>query len=611
MKAENKSGILSFLNNYKFEFLIMLFVFVYLYPVLGSGFVHDDVFNSMMHGVAVNGDMSVSSFVADNENFWLQSGRVFPLGPLIYYFFDVLSYTSNMCLYYKIYIVLLTMANVWLCGVLVEKITHSKRLKLFVMLIIPIFFQVVLISFNALYSFHGLVQNVMLFGLLSLIFAILYFEKKKKRDVVLSTVFMACAMLFYEVGFLFIFAVIFIALFRKEISFWSRVKSVIPQMSVFLLIFMVNVYARMTAEVSSYSGVDIHLGDMSAIIKTFLKQFSAAVPLTQAYFGKADIGNALIAFDWRHLVCLPIFAFMSYMIAFRLKKDDEQESNKANLLVILIGGICVAVPCFLISLSARYQGEVHLGYGHLPVYAEWLGMALITTGLFSLIANLIKKKTPVFLLCIVIGLPIMSINISTMDAFFTSLYPHSVVSRETYVSAIRDGFYDEVNDSSLLVYDNGTQFLALPTGDMFATYADRKIVTQDVNAYKQSLSVDNEPDKQNTDGQQAFSAKETDAYFTKELFYDVNGGLIVKGHLDVSPDADDPSKIKMLLSNVQLYLNFPEALRNITIEYMSFSAGGSDAHSTTIDAARLSKDGIVVDLSEGGLIDADSIIIRQ
>lgn len=610
MQQKMIERFLNFVSRYKYEFLIMVFAFVYLYPVLNSGFVNDDIYNSLTHGASVNRGESVWSFIAENESYWFQHGRVFPLGPLITLLFDVLALTGDISLYYKLYIVLMTLVNIWLCGVLTEKITHSKRLKLFVMLVIPLFFQIAFISFSALYSFHGLAQGVMLFGLLSLIFTIFYFEKQKKRYAIWSAVFMACAMLLYEVGFMFIFAAILIALFRKEHSFGGRLKAVIPQLVVFALIFLVNVYARMTADTSSYSGVDIHLSDMNVIANTFLKQFSAAVPLSQVYCGREHISGSLIFFNWRQLVCLPIFAFMSYMIVFRIKKEEGQESNRANLLTILIGCIFVIVPCLLISASARYQNEIDFGLGHLPVYAEWLGMALITTGLFSLVANLIRKKTPILVLCIIVGLPILTVNICSMEGFFSSLYPHAVVSREAYVSAIKDSFYDEMNEKTLLVFDNSPQLFALPNGDLFATYAGRKMPAQDINTYKAAVANMEAAAMPSADALTVSSQLKMDTYFTKELCYDANGAVILKGHLDnISADAADPSIARILLSDVQLYINLSKGSRDITIEYTSYDAdGNSQAHSTKIDAGSLSKDGIIMNLYEDGQIDGYSVI---
>ena len=599
---------LNFLNRYKYEFIIMVFAFVYLYPILKSGFVNDDVFNALAHGASVNRGVSVWNLIAENEYSWFVSGRVFPLGPFITLLFDALALTANMSFYYKLYIVLLTLANIWLCGVLVEKITHAKRLKLFVMLVIPIFFQIAFISFNALYSFHGLVQSVMLFGLLSLICTISYFEKQKKRYVVSSAVFMACAMLLYEVGFMFIFAVILIALFRKDRSFWSRLRAIIPQLTVFLLIFLVNVYARMTADTSAYGGVEVHLSDMNAVFSTFVKQFSAAVPLSQVYFGRENISGALIFFNWRQLICLPIFAFMSYMIVFRMKKKEDQESNKSNLLTILIGSVFVIVPCLLISVSSRYQSEIDYGIGHLPVYAEWLGMALITAGLFSLIANAIKKKTPVFVLCIIIGLPILTVNICSMQGLFNALYPHAVVSREVYVDAIEDGFYDEMNDSNLLVYDNSTQFYALPHGDLFATYAGRKINTQDINAYKESLYGEEASAEPSGDEQTVFSPAKTDVYFTKELYYDADGGVILKGQLKSIGLNTESNVQSIYVDHVSVYVYNEKDMTSIKLIYNTEADNGEVVEKATkFTAEKGFKDGQIIKFTEQELIDVNSI----
>ncbi len=610
MQTENKNGfwgsILGFLNRYKFEFIVMVFVYVYLTPVLGSGFLYDDSFNSLIHGAAVNGGVSINDLVAGNEQYWFDQGRVFPMGPLILFLFNALALTANASFYYKLYIVLMTLVNVWLCGVLVEEITHSKRLKLLVMLILPIFFQIAVSTFNALYSFHSLAQNVMFFGILSLLFTIYSFEKNKKRYIVLSAVFMACSMLFYEVGFLFIFVIMIIAFMNTDRKFTARLKMIIPQLVVFAVIFILNVYARMTAEAATYAGVDLHITDLMAIVKTFAKQFSAAVPLTQAYFGGVDMRGTLLSFDLRHLICLPIFAVLSYFIFFRIKKDEDQEKLKSNVLIMLIGAVFVIIPCALISISARYQtSDVHLGAGHLPVYVEWLGIALITAGLASILSQKKRLKLIIFHLCILLGLPILTININTMDDFFTYMNLHTVVAREAYVSAIKDGFYDEINETSSVLYDNSPQFYAVPNGDLFATYADRKMAAQDFYAYIDSLPPDAKEFSELAD-------VGAGTRFTKEIYYGAGGGIILKGSLGgVRVDAVDSAKKKILISDAQLYVDMPNDVRTMTIQYNKYSDKDQFTHkSVSFDLNVVAEEGHIVYLDSDGWIDVNSITIE-
>lgn len=603
LQIEEKRGFLNLIYKYGFEFAIMVFVFTYLYPVLNSGFFFDDSFNSLIHGAAVNQDVSIWELIIKDEKYWFEFGRVFPLGSFILLLFNALAYASSASFYYKLYIVLMTLANVWLCGVLVEKISHSKRLKLFVMLVIPLFFQIAFGIFNALYSFHGLLQNVMLFGMLSALFAIYYFEKQKKTYMMLSTFFMACSMLLYEVGFLFIFIIMIIALVKKDRSITGRLKSITPQLIVFTVILMVNVYARLNADVAPYSGVAFHLDDLKTIIITFTKQFSAAIPLTQALLNRVDITGAL---GIRHFICLLMFILLLYFIVFKTKKTDDPKNMKSNILLILIGCIFVIIPCVLISLSLRYQTrDVYFGGGHLPAYTEWFGMALVATGLFSIISEKIRKKLVIYLLCALIGIPILIININTMNLFFISMKPPTVAAREAYVNAIKTGFYDEIDESGLLVYDNSPQYYALPNGDFFATYADRKIAAEDVNTYIETLQPDaieltelNNSDKIGT-------------ILTKEIYYDASGGIILKGDLDgIRVDAQDGTKTKILLSDVQLYVDMPNEPKIMTVHYNDYiddkqyksKAFGFDLN----DAV---KNGRIIVVESDGWIDINSISI--
>lgn len=594
---ENKKGLLNFLNKYKFELAIMVFVFVYLYPILNSGFYYDDSLNSLIHGAKVNENAHISDYFIGSQYYWFNQGRVFPLGPLVYYLFEVITYTENAVFFYKLFIVLLTLVNVWLCGVLIEKISHSKRLKLFVMLVLPVFFQIAVSTFNALYSFHGLLQNVMLFGLLSLIFMVNAIDRQKKRYVVFSTIFMACSMLLYEVGFMFIFALFVVTYINKDKKFVARLKSILPQLIVFVLILLVNVYARQNAIADTYEGVNLHLGSIAAIIKTFIKQFSGSLPLTQAVAGGVDLIRVNSQIIIQQIICLLLFAVLAYFIVFRLEGEDVKQNKRPNVILLLIGFIFVATPCALISVSARYQVEVHFGASHLPVYAEWLGMAIITTVLFSIISYKIRKKLITYLLCVVIGLPAIFININTMNAFFDDTRASNVVARTVYENAINDGFYDEIGESDLLVFDNSPQFYALPNKDLFANYANRRIMSQDINAYLESLKT-------------GATDQTSGTYFTKEIFYNANGGVILKG--DLLELRIDGAETKVFIADAQLYIEMQsQDDAKITIHYNDYDDFNNYTEkSAEINLNEISQNGHIADLDSEGYIDLGSIHIE-
>lgn len=612
MRLKSRKNIIILFAKYKFEFAVIAFVFIYLYPVLNSGFFYDDSLNSLIHGAKVNGNASIFDFIIGETARWAQGGRVFPLGPaLCYPLFDVIVHTGNDMLIYKIYIVIMTLINVWLCGVVVEKITLSKKIKFISMLVIPAFFQVAVSTYNALYSFHGLLQSVMLFGLLSLLFAINSFEKQKKRYGILSGLFLACSMLLYEVGFIFIIPTVILIFYYKDGKFVDRIKRILPQLIVFTVIFLINVYARLTASIDTYVGVDINF-NIVAIVKTFLKQLSAAFPLTQAIFNGVDILKVCSNINIIHIISLPLFAVLAYFIVFRTKTAPDQEKKQSIPVLIMIGIALIIIPCVLISLSARYQiNDVKIGAGHLPVYAEWFGMALLTAGIFALINRKLKKKIVLYLLCLCIGLPVMFINISTMNTFFDETRPHNLIARSAMESAIKDGYYNEITEDNLLVYDNSTQFYAIPNENMFSTYSDRKIYAQNIVNYIEQNSQESEDYP---------VEKESDTYFTKEIYYTDDVGIIFKGMLmGTKIDAENALNNRVYLSDVKLYI-YTKSNSDATyrFKYKDYTDGEHNIEKTvTIDLNDVSQisnpgeNGRILYLNIDGYIDSNSVSLAQ
>ncbi len=590
-------AVLNYIKNNKYEFAILILVFAYLYPVLNSGFYYDDALNSLIHGAKVNENAHLFDYIKGAEVYWFIQGRVFPLGPFIVYpLFELIAYMDNGVFFYKLYIVLLTMANVWLCGVAVEKVTRSKRLKLFAMLVLPVFFQIAMSTFNALYSFHGLLQYVMLFGLLSLIFMVNAIEKHKTGSIALSTIFMACSMLLYEVGFMFIIALFIVTYIEKDRKFLLRIRSILPQLIMCAIIFFVNVYARKNAVVETYGGVAVSVGSIRAIIVTFLKQFSGSLPLTQTVASRADLLQVNNHFGIQHLICLLLFAVLAYVVVLRVKENDsfQQEGKRRLAILFLIGCVFIAIPCALISISARYQAEIHFGAAHLPVYAEWIGMALITTVLFSVIGGKIRKTAVMYALCLIIGLPVIFININTMNAFFDDTRASNVVARAAYENAIKDGFYQEIDESSLLVYDNSLQNYAVPNKDFFANYANRRIAAQDIGSYIEAVKN---------------AAVDKKTFYTKEIFYDAEGAIVLMGNL--LPQADG-SGTNCFITNARLYIyvmNTSDA--QLTVSYNDYSGSYNyvkKQYKIRMDERK--KKGAIISLESDGYIDINSIAVR-
>lgn len=557
------NSLIGKISKYKYEVLILIFSFVFLYPILNTGYYYDDIFNATTHGAILNLYNSPIEMFFSIVGFWFGMGRVFPLGFLCYFMYDAFNYCANPLLVYKLFLILANLAVILVFGILVEKLTESKRAKLISMLGSVLFFQATLHHFNAIYAFHGLLQATFLFGALSLIYAIDAVKTGKIKYRILSSVFLCFALLTYEVGFAFIIPVLIIPFILIKRDTKKSIKYIAPQALVIACILAVNLCTRIMAS-QNYGGTSVDISSLSLVALTFLKQFIAAVPLAQTFLNDGVLQNAMRQVDIYDVVTLVLFALLSFFLFFKQKTQKEPAPNRNACLLIITGLSLWIIPSGLIAVSQRYQMELQFGIAHLPVYVESFGVICIIAGIILLLKSkfaLSKKRPLIFILLMVFSLPVLLINIKTMSAFFDSTKADILVSRNVTEQAIKSGFYDEQNDKNLLLFDEGDNVFAMPCGDIFANYAGRKIEAYEINQYVAQHAEFSATAEYKNDGNDDISV-------TKEIYYGLDGGVIVKGKLRGIAKDSQNEITSVYLDCVQLYIKLADDKTSYVLDYI-------------------------------------------
>ena len=588
---------------YKYEILIILFSFAYLLPVLNSGYYYDDIFNSTIRGSMINGDASSFKISTDTLGAWFNAGRVFPSSFYCYILFDLCASTPNPLLAYKLFLVITTLMDVLALGVFIKQITGSKKAKLICMLACVLFLQVAVTFYNAIYSFHALLQLTVLFGLLSLVFLVKYLNTKKIRYIIFSIIFFLIALLMYEVGFAFIIPALILPILlcqKKE-----RIKNCLPHAIAAAAVMAVNVYARMKAS-GGYGGVTVSLSDLSLVSVTFLKQLLGAVPLTQTLFTDGMFTGVMKQpIGFYDIVMLVCFAALAILIVFKERKEDTVFDKRKVWLLITTGLSLWIIPSALISVSDRYQRELVFGTSHLPAYAEYFGviilLAIIAYWLLSQ-PGMRWKKYVLVSAFLVAGLPILLINMITMNGFFENTRIYNLVSRNVTQEAIADDFYAAQNENNLLLYDARDNVYTMPNSEIFAAYTDHKIMAQDVNAYIASNTFLQENGYYENSGNE-------DITVTTEIRLNSTGGVVLKGYLkSIALDAENKSAQSVYVDHVSVYIYDDQEISSIKLIYNTEADNGEVVEKAIeLTAEKGLKIGQILTLSEQELVDIKSI----
>ena len=588
--------------NYKYEILIILFSFAYLWPVLSSGYYYDDIYNSTIRGAIINGDTSSFKLWADYAALWFGTGRVFPCAFYCYVVLDFFSFLPNPLVAYKVFLVILTLADILVAGVFIKQITGSKKAKLLGMLVCVLFFQVAVMNYTAIYSFHGLLQLTFLFGMLALIFLVKYLNTKKIRHNILSITFFLIALLMYEVGYAFIIPALLLPILlsaKKE-----RFRNCLPHAIATAVVIAVNVYARMNAS-SAYSGVIVSLSDISLVSVTFLKQFIGAVPLTQTLFADGVYTNAMRQpIGLYDIVMLGCFAALACLIVLKEKKEDTVFKGRKAWPLVIVGCSLWIIPSALMAVSERYQRELIFGTSNLPSYAESFGIIFLLVIIAYWLTSgpkLRVKQYALLSMLLIAGMPILLINIKTMSAFFESTRMHILVTRNVTQEALADDFYESQNAENLLLYDIGDNIYTMPCADIFAAYANKKITAQDVNEYTASNKVLWEK------GSYENTANE-DIAVTKEIGLNSSGGIIVKGQLNSIILNDEKTTVQsMFIDNVSVYINYHQGISSVKFVYNTKTENGDIVEKEAELAIENGSEGQIVKFGEQELVDIKTI----
>jgi len=547
MKSEISKKLLkpaNILYDFRFEIVILIFVAIFLSPIINSPYLSDDGIYYFLRGDSIINDRGMKKMIVANFMSWVSRGRFFPFSEyalLIFY------YIKNVHIY-KLLIILSVCFDVALFGIVIEKFTKSKRAKLMSMLTIALFFQVLTTYHCAFVAFQMFMQVLLALLFLIIICMQNYYESGRKVHLIFGIIFYSISLMTYELAFTY-----FVIIVGLIWYFSRRIKDIIKMSALYavptLIVGLINIKVKMDTTVR-YEGISVNL-DPKMVIATFIKQCTAAFPMANYIFQRNNgilqntVKGVLKNITVQDVLITALFLSLLYLVRKQIPAV-KITINKWKFL--LIAFLIYIMPAILISISAKYQSELSMGYGYLPVYLQYFGLSLLIWGITFIICDHFKTKIDSQWLrkirngfIIILFTIILLLNLQNERLYINSTYAFWQYPKQAAFDSIQLGILNDVQEKDSIttltsyVWENSSYF---------SEYANRKI---------NYLPLGN------------ISAESDDLYL-----YRYYGSQTDESAFAGKLDKADPSGTEQLVSTLEIYTN------NLENTYVFYSSVDED-----------------------------------
>lgn len=435
-----------------------------LWPLLGSGFMGDDLLNSYLYSRAayeIRGT-TLWSDIMDSISVWAKVGRFNPLANYIL----VLYYLVNRnVVLYKAILIAVNIATVGLAAWLAKRVSGSNAAGLLVLLITPALFQFRVFE-DPILSYAGHAQVALIWTLLSLLALLSYLDTRKRRYLAVSLATFACGALTYEVVVplvLLHFAVIWLYPMRRRLGEWFKIAWPYAALIALDVSFVVLLRLRGGTPLAGDAAADyVPNLDPAALVSTYAKQTTAALPLiyrlTSGGILLDGVRNEILSSPVLSATLVALAVALVAAVLWRARESATAPASPGGLsLLALLGLGLFLLPGLLTTLSPRYQGALDWGVGYLPVYISYIGVAvMLTAAALALVRS--ARSASARLVVIVVAAALLA-GVSLVNHFdnrmiLRQMQAHWVDPLEILESAAARGLFEHVPDGASLYTGN-------------------------------------------------------------------------------------------------------------------------------------------------------------
>lgn len=326
-----------------------------------------------------------SIYYLDSLKIWCTQGR---LTPLLYAIFIIT--TKYLSIFqYKLYLILTHIIALYSFKVLLKKLNPHFDFWIWIIFFFSLF-QFQLGYHCAFNSFNGMYPILIILISFSAINSINFLENHIIKYKIYSVLCYLLALMIIEISYITPLILLSIIYFKtKSIKRTLLLNKEILLLSILFLSFSLFLKYKMQFQMN-YIGLQSNL-ELKPIIKTYIIQSASSLPLAYLYKQKYILLNLIheIKSHWLFFVALTTF------LIYAAKKEFKEIKNlpiNPSIIILVVGLILWLSPPILIAVSAKYQTELYLGRGYIPLYIQNFGLATLFYYFFNCINNVLAKK---------------------------------------------------------------------------------------------------------------------------------------------------------------------------------------------------------------------------
>ncbi len=457
------------IQNRKITFLLIsIFLVISLIPLIKSGYYWDDsFFSASIPFLRIKGE-SIGSEVLNEIIKYGKMGRINPFATFQFLVF----YIFPNAVSYKCYLILLTILDCFLFYKFIKEWTENSTFAEASLFIVILCMQI-RIYHDPLVSYYGLMQTMFAEEILSLFFFTRYLRKAEKKYLILSLVFFTINLLSYEMAYPLI--LLWFLLAWSEIkNFLKTIKNCLPFLLIEIILFSASMFFRTWSQNAgtAYAGTTMSLS-LPKAISAWMDQSLSPFPLIYQLSGNdSAINSKLIPFtaifnqspekflsdcsagDFIGIFCACLF----FIGAFYGKNNKRLNSHQLKSAAIF-GILLIFLPGLTIALSEKYQGQLILGIGYIPVYFEYFGAALLILCLIEIFRKNSSKVHSIFPILLGVFCAVYALNQQNNRRIIEILNQNFVYPRQAGEDALRSGLLKKINASDPTIVSDNTGYI--------------------------------------------------------------------------------------------------------------------------------------------------------
>jgi hypothetical protein len=459
-----------------FPIVLAALGFSVISPALWSGWLGDDAFYSVLNGVLKADGLSLWQAMSRSfEEWFLGNGRFYP-GLVVEKYFVFYIFTNLVA--YKTFLVAMTLITVELFRRCAQGYTNTATANLCALIVITLFTERG--YHDSILAYNAMPQVVMIAMLASLM---TFRRALVERSTVMRSASIVCfaiaALTYEDVYPLCLIYPAIAALARR-----SRAEVVRMSWPYVLIAALLTAFALAMRHIVALPAGSMYAvgSNPLAILRTAGDQIVAALPLTYWAFDPSGIYSRSGVSDFFRNAPLSPIVFIAFMLAAWWCLREVVRNNSGGVMpLVWVGLLVLVLPALPIAVTVKYQHELKLGLGYLPVFFQVFGVALIGAALAKAILLRWRVMPVTIVLCGAISMcatMTQATNVRLVREGLPSRHARSALEEQ-----LTHGLASDVHDGDSIGVAQNFDWIAydddgpdgISTRGLFALYANRRI----------------------------------------------------------------------------------------------------------------------------------------